>query len=87
MGRFHGVGRYRRRRFGIGRVSFTQGTRGLVDEALEGFGLVRAVALGLVRLGRGWRGRSPHRALEPGEVQDDEEPDKCAQDQLREKMR
>ena len=66
-------------------VSLTQGTMGLVRQALEGFGLVGAVALGLEGLGLSWRGWSRHRALGPGEVQHDEEPHECEQDELSRK--
>jgi hypothetical protein len=60
----------------------------LVRQALEGFGLVRAVALGFEELGLlRWRGWSRHRALGPGEVQDDNEPEECEEDELRENMR
>src|SRR5256885_16891026 len=41
-GRVHGVGRDRRRRFGVGRVSFTHGTKGRLGEGLVGVELVRA---------------------------------------------
>jgi hypothetical protein len=59
----------------------------LVGEALEGFGLVGAVAFGLEGLGLlSWGGWRRHWALGPGEVQDDEEPDECEQDELRENM-
>jgi len=59
----------------------------LVRQALEGLGLVGVVALRGEGLGlRRWRGWSRHRALGPGEVQEDEEPEKCAQDALRENM-
>jgi hypothetical protein len=60
----------------------------LVRQALEGFGLVRAVALGCEELGLlRWRGWSRHRALGPGEVQDDDEPEEYEEDELRENMR
>src|SRR5262249_6734086 len=85
VGRCHGVGRYRRGRLGMRGLSLTQGTRGLVRQPLKGFGLVGAVALGLARLGLGWSGRNRHRALGPGEMQDDEKPNECEQDELREK--
>src|SRR5262249_29090252 len=81
--RGHGVGRYRRGRLGMSGISLTQGTMGLVRQPLKRFGLGGAAALGLERLGLGWRGQ--HRALGPGEVQDDEKPDECKQDELREK--
>jgi hypothetical protein len=64
-------------------ISLTQGTMGLVRQPLKRFGLGGAAALGLERRGLGWRG--PHRALGPGEVQVDEKPDECKQDELREK--
>jgi hypothetical protein len=66
-------------------VSFTQGTRGLVGEALEGFGFVGSVALGREGLGLGGWGRSRHSAFGPGEVHEDEKPHECEQDQLGEK--
>jgi len=66
-------------------LSLTQGTMGLLRQPLKRFRLGGAVALGLERLGLGWRGRHRHRALGPGEVQDDEKPDECEQDELREK--
>ena len=59
---------------------------GLVGEALERFGLVGARALGFEGLGQSWHGRSRHRALRPGKVQDDKKPEECEQDELREKM-
>jgi hypothetical protein len=66
-------------------ISLTQGTMGLVRQPLKRFGLGGAVALGLERLGLGWRGRNRHHALGPGEVQNDEKPEECEQDELREK--
>src|SRR5262245_44030629 len=83
--RGHGVGQYRRERLGRHSLSFTQGTRGLVCQPLKRCGLGGAVALGLERLGLGWRGRNRHRVLGPGEAQNDEKPDECDQDELREK--
>jgi hypothetical protein len=59
---------------------------GLVGEALERFGLVGARALGCEGLGQSWYGRSRHRALGPGKVQDDKKPEECEQDELRENM-
>src|SRR5262245_48138899 len=85
--RDHGVGRYRRRRFGRRCVSFTQGAMRLLGEPLKGFGLVRVGPLGLEGLwldGCGW---CTHRAFGPGEVQHDEEPDEGEQDELIEKKR
>jgi hypothetical protein len=59
----------------------------LVRQALAGFGLVGVVALRFEGLGLlSWRGWSRHRTLGPGEVQEDEEPDKCEQDELRENL-
>jgi hypothetical protein len=56
----------------------------LVRQALEGFRLVGMVALRFegLRLLR-WRGWSRPGALGPGEMQDDEEPEEYAQDELR----
>ena len=87
VGRCHGLGRHRRKRFGRRRVLFTQGAMGLVRQAFEGSGLVRAVALGFEGLGLlRWRGWSRHRALGPGEMQDDDEPEEREEDELRENM-
>ena len=83
----HGIGRHRRRRVGRHGVAFTQGAMGLVRQALEGFGLVGAVACGLKGLRLRWCGQSWQRALGPGEVQDDKEPNECKKDQLIEKKR
>src|SRR5262245_10098058 len=83
--RGHGVGWYRRGRWGMHGLSCTQGTMGLGRQPLKRFGLGGAVALGRERLGLGWRGRNRHRALKPGEAQNDEKPDECEQDELREK--
>jgi hypothetical protein len=58
----------------------------LVRQALEGVGLVGAVPLACDRLGQDGRGRSCHRALGPGEVHEDDEPEECAQDERRDKM-
>jgi len=68
-------------------ISFTQGTLSLVRQPLEGFGLMRTwllefEGLGLLR----WRGWSRHRALRPDEVHDDDEPEECEEDELRENM-
>ena len=59
----------------------------LVRQALEGLRRVGAVALGFegLELLR-WRGWSRHRALGPGEVQDDDESEECEEDELRENM-
>ena len=84
--RCHGVGRYWRWWFGIRRVSCTQGTLRLVGQALEGLGFVGAGSLGLEGLGLSWHGRSRHRALGPGKVQDDKKPEECEQDELRDEM-
>ena len=60
-------------------VSLTQGTMGLVRQALERCGRGRAVALGFE--GRGWRWyRSP--AAGPGDMQHDKEPEDCQQSEL-----
>jgi len=68
-------------------LSRTQGAMRLVRQAFEGFGLVGVVALRFEGLGLlRWYGWSRHRALGPGEVQEDEEPEKCEQDELRENM-
>ena len=45
-----GVGQYRKRRLGMCGISLTQGTVGLVRQALKRFGLVSAGALGWKRL-------------------------------------
>ena len=71
---------------GIRGVSCTQGALRFLYQALEGFGLVRAEPLGFEGLGQSWRGRSRYRALRPGEVQDDKNPEECEQDELRENM-
>ena len=68
-------------------VAFTQGAMGLVRQTLEGFGLLGAVACGLKGLRLRWRGESRQRALGPGEVQDDKEPNEYKKDQMREKKR
>jgi len=57
-----------------------------VGQTLEGCGLLRTwrrgcEGLGLLR-GRGW---SRHRTRGPGEVHEDDEPEECEDDQLREK--
>ena len=70
---------------GMRGLALTQGTMGLVRQSRKRFGLVGAGVLGLERLGLGWRGRHRHRALGPGAVHDDEKPEECAQDELREK--
>ena len=67
-------------------VSLTQGTMRFLRQALEGFGLAGAVAFGCEGLRLSWRGSSRHRALGPGEVQDDKEPNECQQDELINKM-
>jgi hypothetical protein len=59
----------------------------LVGQTLEGFGFVRAGPLGFEGLGQDGRSRSRHRTLGPGEVQHDEEPEECEQDELVEKKR
>jgi hypothetical protein len=59
----------------------------LVRQALEGLRRGGAVAFGLEGLGLlRWRGWSCHRALGLGKVQDDDEPEECAEDELRENM-
>ena len=65
----HGIGRHRRRGFGMRGISLTQGTMGLCRQALKRFGRLGAVALGLRRYG--WSGQS---WLGPRDVQHDEEP-------------
>jgi hypothetical protein len=55
-------------------------------QALEGLGLVGAVECGREGLRLSERGWSRHRALGPGEVQDDKEPNECKQDELIDKM-
>jgi hypothetical protein len=76
--RGHGVWWYRRRCLGRRGISLTQGTMRLVRQALEGFRRVEAVGLGFEGLGLlRWRGWSRHRALGPGDVQDDDEPEEC----------
>jgi len=86
VGRCHGIGRHRRKCFGRRGVLVTQGAIRLVGEALERFGLVGARALGCERLGQSWYGRGRHWALGPGKVQDDQKPEECEQDELRENM-
>src|SRR5215467_1433123 len=61
--RGHGVGRYRRGRLGMRGLSLPQGTRRLVRQSLKRFGLVGAGALGLKRLGLGWRTQNCHRTM------------------------
>jgi hypothetical protein len=58
----------------------------LLGQALERLGFVGAGSLGLEGFGLSWHGRSRHRMLGPGEVQHDEEPDECEQDELRDEM-
>jgi hypothetical protein len=70
VGRCHGVGRHRRRRFGRRGVLCTQG----------------AMALGCEGLGQRWHGRSRHRALGSGKAHDDKKPEECEQDERRENM-
>src|SRR5215470_17458994 len=83
----HGVGWHGRRCLGMHGVSLTQGTMRLVGQPLEGFRLMRTVALGFERLGFSRCGRSAHAWRGPGEVQHNQEPDECEDDQLREKKR
>ena len=71
---------------GIRRVSFIQGTMRLLGQALERLGFVGAGSLGLEGLRLSWYGRSRHRALGPGKVHDDQKPEECEQDELRENM-
>jgi len=86
--RGHGVGRYWRGRWGMCGLSLTQGTLRLVRQSLKGCGLGGAVALRFEGLGLlRWRGWSRHRALGPGGVQDDDEPEECEEAELRENMR
>jgi hypothetical protein len=59
----------------------------LVREALEGLRRVGPVALGFEGLGLfRWRSWSRHRTLGPGEVHDDDKPEECEEDELRENM-
>jgi hypothetical protein len=44
--------------------------------------LLEFEGLGLLR----WRGWSRHRALRPDEVHDEDEPEECEEDELRENM-
>ena len=67
-------------------VLFTQSAMRLVGQALEGFGVVRARAFGCEGLGISGCVRGRHHALGPGEVHDDDEPEECEQDELRENM-
>ena len=67
-------------------VSLTQGTMRFVCQALEGFGLVGAVAFGLEGLRLSWCGWSRPQALGPDEVQDDKEPNECKQGELIDTM-
>jgi hypothetical protein len=59
----------------------------LVREAREGLRRVGAGSLGCEGLGlfRGW-GWSRHRALGPGEGHEDDEPEECAEEELRDNM-
>jgi hypothetical protein len=61
-------------------MALTEGTLGLVRQALKGFGLVGAVTFGWQGLERGRGGWSRHPSLGPGEVHNDEEPNECGQD-------
>lgn len=54
----------------------------LLREALEGFGLVRAGALGRDGFGLGGGGRSRQARPGPSEVQHDEEPHDCQEREL-----
>jgi hypothetical protein len=59
----------------------------LVRQALKGFRRGGAVALEFEGLGLlRWRDWSHHRALEPGEVQDDDKPEECEEDERIENM-
>jgi hypothetical protein len=72
----------------VSRVAGTQGTMRLVRQALARLRRVGAVALGCEGLGLlRWRGWSRHRALGPGEVHEDDEPEEGAEDALREHRR
>ena len=62
--------------------TLTQGTVGLVRQALERFGLGSAHALGWKRRRLGGRGRGRHASLGPGAVQHEEEPDESQQSEL-----
>ena len=53
VGRCHGIGRHRRRRFGRRGFLLTQGAMGLFGQTLERFGFVRAGAAGAVTPGLG----------------------------------
>ena len=55
---------------------------GFLGQALEGFGFVGALALGLEGFGQNWRGRSVHGWRGPREMQHDEEPDDRQQSEL-----
>ena len=86
VGRYHGGRQDRRSRFGRRGIAFTQGAMRLVRQSLEGCGCVRAEPLGFEGLRQCRRGRRCHQALGPGEVQQDDEPDECEQDHVRDKM-
>lgn len=68
-------------------ISLTQGTRRRGHSGLAGLRRGGAKTRGCkglgLRRGRGW---SCHRALEPGAVHEDDEPEACAEDALRENM-
>ena len=78
----HGIGRHRRRGFGMHGISLTQSTMGLCRQALKRFGRIGAVALGLRR--HGW---SRQIWLGPSDVQHDEEPHENASGELVVKKR
>ncbi len=67
-------------------VSFTQGAMWFLGQALEGFGRVRAGPLGCERLGLGRGDRSAHARLGPNEVEDDDEPNECEENELIDNM-
>jgi hypothetical protein len=73
----HGIGRHRRRGFGIRGISLTQGTMGLCRQARKRFGRLGAVAFGFRR--HGWSGQT---WLGPRDVQHDEEPHENAYGEL-----
>ena len=73
---------------GLPGLLLTQHTVRLVRQALEGLRRGGAVALGFEGLGLlRWRGWSRHWAPGPDEVHEDDEPEECEEDELRENMR
>ena len=79
LGRCHQVGRHTRRVFEMRSFSLTQGTRGLLHQACERFGLSRAIAFGFDGRGGPWY-LSP--SAEPSDMQYDKEPYDCQQSEL-----